>query len=297
MRCGFYIFSVLFACLLVSTPVWAWSPFAFDQANELYEGEQYKDAGQIYNNLIEKKPDRPKVQFNLGDTYYRQGKFEEAEKNFLSALNSENTQIREHALYNLGNTKFRENALEESISYYDKTLEMNPDNEKAKLNREYVLRLMQQQKQQQKKQQQEQQQDESQKEKQEKEEEEEPQGKEGKEEDKDKEGEEEQKEKEKEGEDQEQKESQEDQEKGDQQKEEDQEKEKDKQADQDQQEKEDKKEDESRPEEGYTADSKKLSEKEAEFWLESIEDNPKKAAQDIIKRELLKGRYKIEQDW
>jgi len=88
-----------------------------------------------------------------GAAQYRSGDF---------AAAAETLEGREdgRSQYNLGNALARANSFEESIAAYDRVLEIEPDHEDARFNRELVEKLLEQQQQQQQQEQQEQQQQE-----------------------------------------------------------------------------------------------------------------------------------------
>ena len=274
LRC---LISILLFLLLIgyAAPSRSFSPFAFDRANGSYEREKYEEARALYEKILTNDPDNPKVHYNLADTYFRLGRFEEAEKHFLWALNAKDSSIREFSLYNLGNTKYRQQKLEDSIAYYDKVLEMNPDNEKAAANREFVKKLLEKKEKETSKEQQSQQNQQQQ------------------------------------GQQQEQQQS-EAQSKADwsgesgspdknqaQKQEEDQKQEQPKAVAPPVPEEKspEQKEAVAKDQPMYNAGEKSLSKEEAEFWLGAIQDDPKKAAQDMMKREVPAERARVEKDW
>ncbi|MBI4410944.1 MAG: VWA domain-containing protein [Deltaproteobacteria bacterium] len=256
---------------------WAFAPFAFDRANGNYENEKYEEAKTLYEKILAKDPDNPKVHYNLADTYFRLGEFEKAEEHYLKASSAKESSLREYSLYNLGNTKYRQQKLEESIAYYDKVLEMNPKNEKAAANREFVKKLL---KEQEKSRSEQQKQDQEQKEQQQQDQQESEQ-----------QAQQQQQQQQQAQQQQEQQQGQ----KGDKDQNEGQ-KQPESKAEADQPE-EDQKEASDGEKPMYNAGEKSLSKEEAEFWLGAIQDDPKKAAQDMMKREVPAERARVEKDW
>jgi Ca-activated chloride channel family protein len=142
--------------------------FDREKAESAYQNGQYDEALRLYQELLKNSPQDPQLNFNLGDIDYRLKKYDEAEKAFKQSLNSESSDRRKEALYNIGNTMFRKEKLEDALAYYEKALQIDPKYQKAQLNRDYVKKLLEQkkneqQKQQDQKQQQQQKQDEQQK--------------------------------------------------------------------------------------------------------------------------------------
>jgi tetratricopeptide (TPR) repeat protein len=65
--------------------------------------------------------------------------YEEAIKNYQDvAATAQDIQLEEKSLYNIGNCKYRQGMLEEAVEYYKKALDLNPDDQDAKYNLEFV---------------------------------------------------------------------------------------------------------------------------------------------------------------
>ncbi len=90
-----------------------------------------------------------RLHYNLGTTFYKEGNYQKAEKEFQKVLRCSDDDMREKAHYNLGNTYFKQGRkssevklLEKAVEQYRKTLEINPENKKAKHNIEVVRRAL-----------------------------------------------------------------------------------------------------------------------------------------------------------
>jgi Ca-activated chloride channel family protein len=134
---------------------------------EAYEAQVYDQALQGFVDEQVERPEDPALTFNIGSAHYQMKNYEEAEKSFATVAMSGNTTLREQALYNLGNCAYRQGKLQEAVELYKAALEVDPDDEDAKFNLEFVRdeirrRHEEQQKRQQEQQQQEQQQDQQQ---------------------------------------------------------------------------------------------------------------------------------------
>lgn len=98
----------------------------------------YDQALQGFTDLQVEYPEDPEIALNLGSAHYQMRNFAEADRAFSrSALASDET-LRHEALYNLGNSAFRQGRLEESVELYKAALELDPDDEDAKFNLEFV---------------------------------------------------------------------------------------------------------------------------------------------------------------
>jgi len=154
------------------------------EGNKLFAEEKYDEANNKYRDALLEDPDNPIIHFNIADTQHKKGKHEEALENFNKSLSprlAENRTPEEDRLiqskihYNMGNTYYRMNKYLEAIREYQESLKLNPDDEDAKYNLEFVRNKLkneaqkqnqnsQNQQQQQQQQQQQNQQDQQQKE-------------------------------------------------------------------------------------------------------------------------------------
>ncbi|MDD2390511.1 MAG: VWA domain-containing protein [Desulfobacterales bacterium] len=113
-----------------------------------YETGEYETALKQFIDAQLKAPDRPELYYNIGNTYYRIDDFESAGQNYKQALSSENPQIRQKAYYNLGNVQYRTGNYPEAVSSYEQALKLDPNDEQASANMQFVKKVMQQQKEQ-----------------------------------------------------------------------------------------------------------------------------------------------------
>jgi Ca-activated chloride channel family protein len=112
--------------------------------------EDWQGAQQQLNNLVVNAPNRADVLYDSGVASYKTGKFDEAYAYFdQAAQNSLNNKpLQEKAYFNLGNVAVELKKLEDAIEHYEKTLELNPENQYAKHNLEVVKKMLEQQQQQ-----------------------------------------------------------------------------------------------------------------------------------------------------
>ncbi len=110
----------------------------FDDPFEAYEAGAWTQALEGFTDYQVERPEDPGVTFNLGSVHYRMRNYQEAEKAFAAAAVGADRQLREQALYNLGNTAFRQGKLQDAVELYKAALEIDPDDEDAKFNLEFV---------------------------------------------------------------------------------------------------------------------------------------------------------------
>ena len=106
--------------------------------NKLYAEEKYDEANNKYRDALIDSPESPIINFNIGDVQYKKRNFEEAVKSYEKSTFSDEIKVQSGSYYNLGNTFYKMGKLPESILAYKKALELNPEDEDAKYNLEYV---------------------------------------------------------------------------------------------------------------------------------------------------------------
>ena len=125
-----------------------------------YKAGQYDQALREYEQLLKRKGDDPRLHFNAGAAAYRNQQFEEAAKQFNATLAAPDLKLQGLAYYNEGNAlyhlgerdpdpKKRKEAWEKAVQDYQSTAKLNPQDEDAKFNYEFVKRKLEELKQQQ----------------------------------------------------------------------------------------------------------------------------------------------------
>jgi len=115
-----------------------------------FNEKKYKTALHEFEDLLKKKPDDPKLSFNVGAAAYMIDRYEVASNYFALALNApKNPELQQKALYNMGNTLYRIGEKEQDLSkryeqwklstnYYAAALKFNPKDKNAQFNYEFV---------------------------------------------------------------------------------------------------------------------------------------------------------------
>jgi tetratricopeptide (TPR) repeat protein len=110
---------------------------------DLYKDQKYFDAEVNFKKGAEKTPESFEAKFNLGDTYYKQQRYDEAIKSFQSAfVNAKNDQDRAKLFHNVGNAFLKSQKVKESINAYKEALKLNPNDQETKYNLSYALNQM-----------------------------------------------------------------------------------------------------------------------------------------------------------
>jgi len=122
------------------------------------------DLGSEMKNLQEQKtrrPNVPEIDYNLGCTAYTKGDYDEAVSSFSNALGGASPELSVKATYNLANSLARRGVKREkdaklsdwnnAVKQYDTVLSADPNNAKARENRDAVLKAIEALKEQEKK--------------------------------------------------------------------------------------------------------------------------------------------------
>jgi Ca-activated chloride channel family protein len=135
-----------------------------NQGNEAFYNQDFDGALAAYQEAQADSPELAEPHYNAANAHYRQGAYEQAEKELEQTLIKDEGDLSQSSTYNLGNTFFQGEQYEQAIEAYKEVLRLNPDDIEAKQNLELALRQLQQQQQEQEQQdqQQEQQQDQQQ---------------------------------------------------------------------------------------------------------------------------------------
>ncbi len=132
--------------LLLSASPWAFAQKGrseVEEGNRRFQAGDYERARKSYREALEQAPGSSVATFNLGGSEYKLDEFSGAEKSFLQAIESGNSELLAEAQYNLANALFKQGRIEESIEGYKQALRLNPQDPAAKHNLEFALKQQQ----------------------------------------------------------------------------------------------------------------------------------------------------------
>ncbi len=118
------------------------------QGNKLYEQQKYNDAAADYQKALTKNPNYTPGLFNLGNSLYQQQKFDASRQVMTATANATKDKTAKAGVnYNIGNTYMAEKKWEDAVNSYKQTLRNNPQDLDAKYNLSYAEQMLKKQQQ------------------------------------------------------------------------------------------------------------------------------------------------------
>jgi len=144
--------SALMLLVLLSSAVQGQTSRYIQQGNKLYEQQKYKEAADDYTKALMKDPNNTPGMFNLGNSLYQQKQFDSSRKVLATtAKMAKDKPGKAAANYNIGNTYMSQQKWEDAVNAYKQTLRNNPQDVDAKYNLSYAEQMMKKQQNQQNK--------------------------------------------------------------------------------------------------------------------------------------------------
>jgi tetratricopeptide (TPR) repeat protein len=110
------------------------------RGNKYYKQGNYDKSIPEYRKALEKNPENPKANYNLGNAEFRNEKWPDASTAFDKAFSSTNENgFKEKAVYNKGVSFSKQKKLLESIDAYKTALKLKPDDADARHNLQKAL--------------------------------------------------------------------------------------------------------------------------------------------------------------
>ena len=121
------------------------------EGNQKFEAKKFSEAEIEYRKSLEKNKNSIPGKYNLGNSYYKQDKMDEAASQYQTLLADKNMSNadKSKAFHNLGNTYLKADKFKESIDAYKNALKLNPKDNDTRYNLAYAQAKLQQQQQQQ----------------------------------------------------------------------------------------------------------------------------------------------------
>ena len=103
-----------------------------------YQNQNYEAAEKYYNSILSTDSDNSEAHFGKGSSLFMQDDLKNAEIKFNESLASSETLLKSKAFYNLGNISYKNKKLNDALQFYKKALELNPDDDEARYNYEFI---------------------------------------------------------------------------------------------------------------------------------------------------------------
>lgn len=110
--------------------------------NRLYQERAYAEALESYRKAQVIRPELPQLNFNAGTALHQRAEYGRARRELGRSLSAQDPALAARGYYNLGNTFYRMERLEEAIEEYKQALRLDPEDQDAKYNLEYALRQL-----------------------------------------------------------------------------------------------------------------------------------------------------------
>lgn len=140
----FIAFAVLLAMLVVAGCDRE-GPDAAREGNDAFASERYGDAREAYGRALKALPDRPELDYNSGNTLYREQRFAEAGTRYDDAFPDAGRLLARDTAFNSGNAELEAGNLEEAIELYKQALRIDSSDKDAKHNLELALEDLEEQ--------------------------------------------------------------------------------------------------------------------------------------------------------
>lgn len=133
----------ILVCMLMTQVAFAQTRKLVAEGNKLYEQKQYKQASDNYLKALSKDSTNIPGMFNLGNALLQQKQYDAARKVLSNSARLEQDKNGKAAAdYNIGNTYMAEQKWEEAIDAYKKALRNNPQDADAKYNLSYAQQML-----------------------------------------------------------------------------------------------------------------------------------------------------------
>jgi Ca-activated chloride channel family protein len=104
-----------------------------------YNREEFDQAAAKFQASQLEQPESPDVSYNLANSHFRRGRYEEAVEAYKKTLTEKTSKnLKQKSYYNMGNAYYRMGYMDEAIDSYKKALELNTGDMDSKFNLEWV---------------------------------------------------------------------------------------------------------------------------------------------------------------
>jgi tetratricopeptide (TPR) repeat protein len=108
------------------------------QGNKLYAEKKYDAALSKYTDALLEDPGSNVARFNSANAAYKKNNWDKALEAYGKTLKTDDLRLQSQTHYNIGNAFYRKGKLDSSIQAYEQALKLNPGDQDAKYNLEFV---------------------------------------------------------------------------------------------------------------------------------------------------------------
>lgn len=144
-----FISLFLFVCISYSASVHCF--FDYHRAVSTYNSQDYAQALEQFEALLTENPNDGQLNYNAGKSAYQQQEYQAAASYFTEATKAKEIEpsLAMQASFDLGNTYIKQKKWQEALESYEKVLTFEPEHAQAKDMIEKIKKLLEQQQQQQ----------------------------------------------------------------------------------------------------------------------------------------------------
>jgi len=139
---GLLIFVFVFGISILAVqnkPVYAQTvSSSVKQGIQAFDAQNYEQAKKHFIDAQLENPENAKLYYNIGVAAYMNEEYDQAKKNFMQAARTDDINLRHDAQYNLANTAYRMGEFDEAIKGYENILKEFPEDGQAKENLAFV---------------------------------------------------------------------------------------------------------------------------------------------------------------
>jgi len=139
---------LFFFFLFVSSNLWAvgiTEYLANNSAVAKIEQQNYDEALDVLTSQLSGNPASGVLHYNLGNVFYEEGDLDSAKQHFLASEEFLKPEDRSKALFNVGNIDYQKGQYQEAIKNYVSALKLDPNDRDIRRNLELALLQMQNQ--------------------------------------------------------------------------------------------------------------------------------------------------------
>ena len=96
--------------------------FSQDKGQKLFKEKKYNEARKYYESVLDQRDDDKAAMFGLGSSAYYQNDIDAALNSFGNTIDTDSKALRSKSYYNIARILQDKNEIEQSLSFYRKSL-------------------------------------------------------------------------------------------------------------------------------------------------------------------------------